>query len=352
MNRFIGSCSRKAAAMVEQGQPWSWSAVELEDVQRCPVCDVDDSKAIYGALQDYLVGVPGTWPMRICLNCESLYLSRRPTVASIAKAYSNYYTHGDGKAAHVDDNGQSLLWRWSNGYMNTRFGATRVPATSGGRWILPMIPPLRQQLDFFYRHLPKTPGRLLDVGCGNGVFLLRARDAGWAVEGLEPDPVASAAARRSGLDVVAGTLDEFAPEGQFDAITASHVIEHVHHPRRFLEQIFALLRPGGQVWLATPNAHSFGRRWYGPYWRGLEPPRHMTVLSPKALVMLLQDAGFNDIELLRRGRGASYILRSSAETARREGVHKMTLPPLLVDALASLRAGWSEECVVRAHKRS
>jgi hypothetical protein len=78
----------------------------------------------------------------------------------------------------------------------------------------------------------------------------------------------------------------------------------------------------------------------------------MTVLSPKALVLLLQRAGFDEIQLLRRGRGSGYILRSSAETARREGVHKMALSPLLVDALASLRASWSEEIVVRAYKRS
>jgi 2-polyprenyl-3-methyl-5-hydroxy-6-metoxy-1,4-benzoquinol methylase len=340
------------AAMIENIQPWSWRADELEDVTQCPVCDADDSRALYDTLRDHLEDVPGTWPMRMCLNCESLYLSRRPTVASIAKAYSSYYTHGDGKAAHVDDNGQSLLWRWSNGYMNARFGATRKPAISSGRWVLPMIPPLRQQLDFFYRHLPQTPGRLLDVGCGNGVFLLRARDAGWKVEGLEPDPAAATAARHSGLDIADGTLDDFAPRLQFDAITASHVIEHVHHPRRFLEQIFALLRRGGQVWLATPNASSLGRRWCGPYWRGLEPPRHMTVLSPKAMVLLLQRTGFNNIELLRRGRGSGYILRSSAQAMQRAGMHKISLPPMLVDALASLRSSWSEECIVRAYKRS
>lgn len=338
--------------MDEPDLPPAWRADELEDVPRCPVCDAGDSRAVYDTLRDHLEGVPGIWPMRVCLNCASLYLCRRPTRASIARAYSSYYTHGDSAAAYADDNGRSLLWRWSNGYMNARFGATRAPATPSGRWVLPIIPPLRQQLDFFYRHLPRKPGRLLDVGCGNGVFLFRARDAGWQVEGLEPDLAAAAAARRSGLAVTDGTLETFAPTGQFDAITASHVIEHVHDPRRFLEQIIALLRPGGQLWLATPNAHSFGRRWYGPYWRGLEPPRHMTVLSPKALVLLLQRAGFSDIEQLRRGRGSAYILRSSDEVMRREGEHKMGLSPALVDALASVRASWSEECVVRAYRRS
>ena len=338
--------------MIERNHLPAWNVDELEDVPRCPVCDASDYRAIYDTLQDRLEGVPGVWPMRVCLSCGSLYLSRRPTTASIAKAYSSYYTHGDSKSVHVDDNGHSLLWRWSNDYMNVRFGAARTPATPSGHWILPMMPPLRQQLDFFYRHLPPRPGRLLDVGCGNGVFLLRARDAGWQVEGLEPDPAAAEAARRSGLVVENGTLDTFVPPKLFDVVTASHVIEHVHDPRHFLKQIFALLRPGGQVWLATPNANSLGRWWYGPHWRGLEPPRHMTVLSPRALVLLLRQAGFSDIRQLRRGRGSAYILRSSDEVMRGGGMRKRSLPPLLVDLLASLRPSWSEECVVHAHRGS
>ncbi|WP_430388214.1 class I SAM-dependent methyltransferase [Dyella sp. 20L07] len=234
--------------------------------------------------------------------------------------------------------------------MNARFGVHRVPAAPMGRFLMPLLSPLRLQLDYFYRHLPATPGTLLDVGCGNGAFMLRAREAGWKVQGLEPDPVAAHAARRAGLDVVEGTLDTFGCPAQFDAITASHVIEHVHDPRGFVQQIFALLRPGGHAWLATPNAKSLGLRWYGRAWRGLEPPRHMTVLSPSALKSLLCDAGFSHVRGHRRGRGARYILWSSAELSRHYGERTRSLPAWLVDVLASLSTALSEECVVSARK--
>jgi 2-polyprenyl-3-methyl-5-hydroxy-6-metoxy-1,4-benzoquinol methylase len=219
-----------------------------------------------------------------------------------------------------------------------------------GRLVLPLLAPLRQQLDYFYRHLPETPGSLLDVGCGNGVFMLRARAASWRVQGLEPDPNAAASARKAGLDVTEGTLDTFHPTAHFDVITASHVIEHVHDPREFVRRILALLRPGGLVWLATPNARGLGHRWYGRAWRGLEPPRHMTVLTPKALQSLLRDAGFAQITAHRRGRGARYILQASADLANRYGQSVRPLPSWLVDVLATWSPALSEECIVSARK--
>lgn len=327
-----------------------WQTEDLECVDRCPVCASTNSSPAHSGLQDYLEGTPGQWTMFRCMECGSLYLKTRPTRNAIAKAYRSYHTHEDGAAAMAGDNGTSLLWRWSNGYMNTRFAAGRAPASPWGRLALSVLPSLRQQLDYFYRHLPQTPGRLLDVGCGNGIFLLRARQAGWRVTGLEPDPIAVAAARRADLDVVQGTLDTWRGEESFDVITASHVIEHVHDPLEFLRQIFSLLLPGGRIWLATPNAESLGHRRYGRGWRGLEPPRHMTVLTLGALQRLLQRAGFEHVRPHRRGRGARYILRTSAELAEKYGERPRSLSPLRVDALATLSPYFAEECVVSAIK--
>jgi len=59
------------------------------------------------------------------------------------------------------------------------------------------------------RHLPKPPsdGRLLDVGCGSGAFLKQAEEAGWKVEGVDPDPDAVKLAQDSGLDVRQGGIE-------------------------------------------------------------------------------------------------------------------------------------------------
>lgn len=334
--------------MTERRVPEGWSSAELERVDSCPACASVRSAAGHDELRDEMEGVAGSWSMRRCLDCGSFYLDVRPRLDAIGKAYASYHTHAEATAPAAGDNGSSLLWRWSNGYMNARYGTARTPASPIGRLVLPLIPPLRQQLDYFYRHLPVRPGRLLDVGCGNGVFLMRAREAGWTVQGIEPDPKAAASARRAGLEVIEGTLDNGEDLGLFDAVTASHVIEHVHDPRLFFRQVFERLRPGGRLWLATPNVESLGHRRYGRAWRGLEPPRHMTVFSLPALRRLLDDAGFVQVEARRRGRGSRYILQSSAEVARRYGMSVRPLSAGLVDLLASMAPSLSEECVMTA----
>lgn len=327
-----------------------WNASELEVALACPACGAMPGSYRYQGLQDHLENVPGSWNLRDCAACGSLFLDPRPTLQSIAKAYASYYTHSSGAMAYADDNGLSVFWKLANGYMNSRYGSQRLPASSAGRWLLPLVLPLRQQLDFFYRHLPRKPGRLLDVGCGNGVFLLRAKAAGWKVMGLEPDPVAAATVHQSGLNVHAGTMDTFDEAQSFDVITASHVIEHVHDPAFFLKQISRLLCVGGTVWLATPNVQSMGHRRFGRAWRGLEPPRHLTIFSARALRTLLAEAGFSEIRFHRRGRGASYILGASRELARHESANVRDLPTSLVDLRATLAATAAEELVVTACK--
>src|SRR5207245_1005319 len=126
------------------------------------------------------------------------------------------------------------------------------------------------------RHLPSVNGgRLLDVGCGSGDYLVRMRALGWDVAGLEPDHAAASQARRRDLAVEVGTAEtaDF-PAESFDAITLSHVIEHLHDPHVALERCARWLKPHGVLWLATPDLDSAGQRRYGRDWLALDPPRH------------------------------------------------------------------------------
>lgn len=339
--------------MSENAGAGFWSEGELEMIGHCPGCGepAHFSGYRYKGLRDELEGVPGRWNMRACRSCSSLFLDPRPNRASMGKSYRSYYTHQSGGPGHLQDNGETLSWKLANGYLNARYGARRSPALDSGRHVIPLLPPLRQQLDYFFRDLPGAPGRLLDVGCGNGVFLLRASDAGWDATGIDPDPLAVAAAQKDGLGVTQGTFEDLEPAGMFDVITASHVIEHVYDPGLFLQKARACLVDGGMIWLATPNVASLGHAWYGASWRGLEPPRHINVFSSRALEAMLVEAGFDSIQFRRRGRGASYAARASREIAMRSGRKMLTLPPALVDIAASCMAKAGEELVVTARKR-
>lgn len=148
-------------------------------------------------------------------------------------------------------------------------------------------------------------GRLLDVGCGIGIFLSLARTRGWEVRGVELSPFAAREAReRLGLPVVTGTLREAAyPDASFDVITLLDVFEHVPDPRAELRELFRVLRPSGILLLDTPNANALLRRVADRIYRwsggGLAYPVrklyhqfHLFYYSEPVLRRVLGEAGF------------------------------------------------------------
>lgn len=102
--------------------------------------------------------------------------------------------------------------------------------------------------------LPST-GRLLDVGCGNGVFLRefnRIRP-GWALAGVEvSDQYRSVVERIGGVEAFHVSPLEDIP-GRFELITLIHVLEHMPGPGGVLASLAGRLTDDGLVLIQTPN---------------------------------------------------------------------------------------------------
>jgi SAM-dependent methyltransferase len=150
------------------------------------------------------------------------------------------------------------------------------------------------------RHLPKLTyrKRLLDLGCGSGAFLLRARSAGWDVVGVDPDVKAVGSSRKKGLDVRLGGVEIFdRSDEQFDFITLAHTIEHSHNPLEVLRSCYKLLKPGGSIWIDTPNIESLGYQLFGANWLHLDPPRHLVLFTFGSIIRCLHNAGFSMIKI-------------------------------------------------------
>jgi 2-polyprenyl-3-methyl-5-hydroxy-6-metoxy-1,4-benzoquinol methylase len=103
------------------------------------------------------------------------------------------------------------------------------------------------------RHLPGR--RLLNVGCGGGLFNRLATDDGFAVEACEPDPEAAALANASAPDGVVvhqvGLLDLHV-EQPADAIVLHDVLEHIEDDAAAVAHLDDLLADGGMVILSVP----------------------------------------------------------------------------------------------------
>lgn len=290
-------------------KPWNtpWPKSELEILTQCPVCTNATSTNLYDNLVDNVFFVAnGKWTLQCCNECRSGFLNPRPTPESIGNAYGVYYTHLESskRVNDCDLQGYRYLRRLlANGYTNQKYGTKRFPSAKLGYWVALLFGNLRQEFAVAYRYLPKptTNQRLLDVGCGNGEFLLSAQDAGWDVMGVEPDPKAAEVALRNNLNVLVGGIDLFDNQREiFDAITMSHVIEHVHNPRKLLFDSWRLLKPGGIIYVDTPNICSLGAKKFGINWRGLEIPRHLVLFNVDSLSSLLMEFGFVEIDIKRR----------------------------------------------------
>jgi 2-polyprenyl-3-methyl-5-hydroxy-6-metoxy-1,4-benzoquinol methylase len=144
----------------------------------------------------------------------------------------------------------------------------------------------------------KTTGRVLDVGCGRGVFLAEMRKRGWEVVGTELSEGACGFAREElGLNVVAcSDLRKCGFETEsFDVVTLSHVLEHLPNPLETLLEAARILEEDGLLFLAVPNVDSFQARISGPKWALWDVPRHYYHFSPETLRRMLDLAGFSVI---------------------------------------------------------
>ena len=230
-----------------------------------------------------------------CKSCASAYLDPRPTPETIGLAYQRYFTHDKAPISSSLSYLGKLRRKLANGYRNYRYGTREYPAYPLGIIAATLMPNRRATIDAGMRHLAKakTGKRLLDLGCGNGEFLLRARSAGWDVVGVDFDSKAVEAARSQGLNALLGGVESLDPSiDKFDVITLANVIEHLHQVVEVLQACYNLLKPGGYLWLETPNIDSFGHRRFAHHWRGLEPPRHLVIFNWNSLETLLLQSGF------------------------------------------------------------
>ncbi len=325
-----------------------WPSDGLERVAGCPVCGCDQRATVYRHLTDSIFHcAPGSWELHRCDRCKSCYLDPRPSPEKIHLAYARYFTHADpGTSREERPAGLRRLRRsFANGYRNWRYGTKEFPATALGVWAILAFPRARRLVDSGMRFIPRAfaGARLLDVGAGNGAYLLSVRSAGWEIVGVEPDPAAAAVARRAGLDVREGNIHSLqGAEGSFDVITMNHVIEHVHEPRTVLSEAFRLLRPGGILYLETPNIESRGYRRFGRHWRGLEPPRHLVLFTWNSLEVLLREIGFAEIE--RRRRSGVYAALAATSRALELGtgiVGRSQVLGAVVDTLVEFRTSFN-----------
>lgn len=236
---------------------------ELElEIPACPLCGQFENKILYEGGRFTPYGV------RVCKQCGMGYLAPRPTERAMLALYrqDQYFSSED-----------------EDGYGDY---AAQEPA-----------------LRATFRHLlqtltaqGKTGGRLLEVGCGFGYLLDEARPYFEYREGTDFSAGAVRQAQLRADRIYQGGIDAVSETEQFDCVIATHVIEHVYHPRTFVQEMLKRLRPGGTLLVAAPDMGSFWRKIMGARWPSFKLPEHVLYFDAQTLSRLLSESGARQVE--------------------------------------------------------
>ena len=249
----------------------------------------------------------------------------RPVAEDIPSLYVNYYTHGQPIDLLAIPGGiRFASWRHAlkMGLVNCGLGYDGVvkdlqPFPFRLLSVLSRLEVARRWAGRIVRFLPaRSGGRLLDVGCGNGSFLWLMSRLGWDVSGLEMDPQAAGVARQFAGSIQCGRVEDLPDEEPcYDAITLSHVLEHMPDPAAVLLRLTRMLRPRGVLVSISPNPESTIASLFRGSWRGLEPPRHLVLPSARGYEGILRGMGL-EIEIFTSMNGAPGMIQDSISIQR------------------------------------
>jgi SAM-dependent methyltransferase len=247
----LASTQRGILAHTLRGVRVTSADAAVSAADRCAWCG--------GELGGPSTGSPG---IAKCARCGAATTRPWPSEAELDRAYADWYRPETGRFAGPGD----ALLRASRGRLARR---------------LDRVAP---------------PGRVLDVGAGEGALIEALRRCGREALGLER--------RSSRPDVIEAEIDEV--EGPFAAIVFWHSLEHLRRPRQALERAAAMLAPGGVLAIAVPNADSLQARAFGERWFALDLPRHLVHLPARTLERTLAALGL-EVERRSHLRGGQVL---------------------------------------------
>ena len=258
LRRLILEMNRHCTGLLQEELARPGSVLEPRN---CPVCR--DSKSVDRLSNGFFTYVR-------CATCHLLYMNPVLTEERVEAGFSDQDP-------------------WTRGYWALMKGRIRVQDVSD--------PIEARKHPVLVELLPYCPGgRLLDVGCSIGNFLAHACHA-YEVEGLEINPETARVARDRGFHVHEVRLGDLEGIARYDVITFNQLLYGLRDPMGLIREAVRLLRPGGVLYINTPNADSLAMRWYRGLHAHLLGKVNLNVFGSCALEAIAQRSGLETVSI-------------------------------------------------------
>ncbi len=248
-----------------------------ERLTKCPLCKsglfinqlVVEDKAI--SKESFIICA--------CKNCDLWFTNPRPNQENIATYYEspNYRSHQDRTSSITD-----FLYQIVRKYT------------------------LRHKLKWINSRYPKK-GRLLDYGCGMGLFVKTCQANGWEAFGLEPNANAAHIAQSKHQLTLIPNLETLQQQKKFDIITLFHVLEHVHLLNKTVKILLGRLKKRGLLFIAVPNREAPDARRFGENWAAWDIPRHLYHFNIKSMQYLADKHECRILEIIPMKFDSYYV---------------------------------------------
>ena len=237
--------------------------------KKCPLCGSPKTRQLLRA---------GTWGIDWCRECTNAWTEPAP----------------DGVRYHEKD-------------FHAQFPYREVGELPG-QWRRATM----MQANLLTEFLPPEAA-VLEIGCGEGLFLKELRRRGFTVRGIEPSLQASRRAREAGLDVTSGLFPHPKIGGPVHAAVMIQVLEHIRHPVEFLDEVHRVAA-GGIALLVQTNWRGLLPRLQRQRWYAWVPEDHFWHFTPKGMSVLLSGMGWRilKMEYSSLHHGASRLSRVGA----------------------------------------
>jgi len=155
-------------------------------------------------------------------------------------------------------------------------------------------------LDEFEKY--RDTGNILDMGCGQGDFLVEAKKRDWNVYGTEYSQAAVQLCEARGITMNQGDLNkDIFPGVDFDVITSFEVIEHINTPQELMKVVDYKLKKDGLFYCTTPNFNALLRYLEKDKFKMIIYPEHISFYTKRSLKFLGEKYNLTVLKVITTG---------------------------------------------------